>query len=141
VTESVWLVIAGGVVGIVASLVLLLQRGWQREDRRRAADAKALEAAVDKLMAWQDYAMKALSSGETGSARDRRIELDTSWGADFALIPDQEATRELIALSRDAYFFAGARRAAPDLMERTDRLIKLQDRVIQSAQTRRRELA
>jgi hypothetical protein len=141
VTESVWLVIAGGVVGIVASLVLLLQRGWQREDRRRAADAKALEAAVDKLMAWQDYAMKALSSGETGSARDRRIELDTSWEADFALIPDQEARRELIALSRDAYFFAGARRAAPDLMERTDRLIKLQDRVIQSAQTRRRELA
>jgi len=52
VTESVWLVIAGGAVGLVASVIpLLLQRRWAREDRRRAADAKALEAAVRKLMA------------------------------------------------------------------------------------------
>ena len=141
-TESFWLVIAGGVVGLVASLVpLLLQRRWQAEDRRRAVDAKALDLAVHKLMAWQDYAVKALGTGETESARTRLIELDTSWQADFSLVPDQQATEELVRLSREIFFSPGWFRDAPDSMERMDRLIRLQDRVIASAQKKLRELA
>jgi hypothetical protein len=88
VTESFWLVISPGIVAVVAGLVpLILQRHWQAKDRRRAIDAKALEAAVAKLMAWHSYANKALS-GETSSADERLLaEVDASWDADFKLIP------------------------------------------------------
>ncbi len=117
VVTEVWLVIAGGLIGFFGSLIpVILQRRWASQDRRRATDAKALEAAVHKLMAWQDYAMKAIGSGETASARDRLIELDRAWEADLSLIPDQEATQELLTLSREIFFAPGWYRDAPDAM-------------------------
>jgi hypothetical protein len=137
--DSFWLVIAGGLVGLVSGVVpLLLQHRWDGQARRRAADAKALEAAVAKMMAWQDYAVKTLGGSDTGSARQRLVELNPSWEADFGLIPDQDATREILALSRDIFFFGGE---SPDRGERMNRLIALQDRAILSAQQKRRELA
>ncbi len=139
-TESVWLVLAGGLVGLVSGLVpLVLQHRWDGEARRRVADRTALEAAVKKLMAWQDLAVKSLGSGEIGEAQQRLRELDALWEADFDLIPDQVATREILALSRDIFFFGG--KGAPDAMGRMNRLIELQDRAILSAQQKRRELA
>lgn len=142
VAESFWLVIAGGLVGIVSSLIpLYLKRRWDAEDRRRVVDAKALEAAVHKMMAWQAFAVGALGSGETGPARERLIELDKSWEADFSLIPDQEAVQQILTMSRDIFFFSGWLREQPDAVERMDRLITLQDRAILSAQKKRRELA
>ena len=63
VTEAFWLVIAGGIIGLASSVIsLAIQRHWRTEDRRRAVDSKALDAAVHKLMAWQDYAVTALGS-------------------------------------------------------------------------------
>jgi hypothetical protein len=142
VTESFWLVFAGGVIGIAGSVIpLLLQRRWARVDRRRAADAKALEAAVQKLMAWQDFANLALSKGDTGSVRERLRESDLAWEADLSLIPDQAATQELVTMVRDIFFFGGVYRDAPDVMERSAHLMRLLDRVISSAQKKRRELA
>lgn len=141
-TESFWLVFAGGVIGIAGSVIpLLLQRRWARVDRRRAADAKALEAAVQKLMAWQDFANLALSKGDTGSVRERLRESDLAWEADLSLIPDQAATQELVTMVRDIFFFGGVYRDAPDVMERSAHLMRLLDRVISSAQKKRRELA
>ena len=92
-------------------------------------------------MAWQDFAVTTLGSGETTAARERLKERDRAWEADFSLVPDREATTELIALSRSIFFSPGWSRKAPDSMERMNRLIELQDRVIESAQRKRRELA
>jgi len=48
---------------------------------------------------------------------------------------------ELKRLSFETWLTPAWYREASDSMERMDRLIKLQDRVIQSAQRKRRELA
>lgn len=137
--HDVLLVLAGGAVGLAGSLVtLVLQRLWSIDDRRRAYDARALEAAVRKLMAWQDFATKALAGSDTVAAEKRLRELDTEWESDFDLIPDRAATRELIDLSREVFFFRGAyRQADPPAF---DRLIALLPRVIESAQKARRKL-
>ena len=137
-TDGVWLVLAGGLVALVP---LLLQRRWDRQDRRRAAEAAALDVSVRKLMAWQQYAVSALASGETGPASEKLTSLDEAWETDFALIPDHEATRELIQMSREIFFTPGFYKQAPDAMQRMSRLIELQGRVLESAQKRRRELA
>lgn len=142
VTESVWLVLAGGAIGIVSSVVpLLLKRIWERADRRRASDRAALESAVRKLMAWQDFAVRSLGSGDTAAAEKRLRELDTEWEADFGLLPDQEATRAILSLSKEIFFFGGLHRDSPDAMEKQSRLMTLLDRALLSAQRKRRELA
>lgn len=141
-TEGVWLVLAGGAISFVTGLTtLLLQRHWDRKDRRWAAEAAALDISVRKLMAWQQYAVSALASGETAPASEKLTALDEAWEADFSLIPDHEATRELIQMSREIFFSPGHYKQAPDAMERMSRLIELQGRVLESAQKRRRELA
>jgi hypothetical protein len=92
-------------------------------------------------MAWQDFANLALSKGDTGSVRERLRESDLAWEADLSLIPDQAATQELVTMVRDIFFFGGVYRDAPDVMERSAHLMRLLDRVISSAQKKRRELA
>ena len=145
VPESVQLVLVSGAIGIAGTLIaLVLQRRWAVDDRRRNLDRMALEAAVKKLMAWQDMAVKLLSAGDVGdiASADRRLrELDELWESDWGLIPDQEAVQELVRLSREVYFFSGAYRDDPQHRDAFDRLITLQDRVIASAQKKRRELA
>jgi hypothetical protein len=142
VSESVLLVLAGGLVGILASAVpVILQRSLAAADRRRAHDAQALDSAVRKLMAWQDYAALTLSRGNTAAVQERLAESDLEWEADLTLIPDQEATQALVTMVREVYFFGGVYRDDPDVMERSGLMMNLLDRVIASARKKRRELA
>lgn len=137
--RDILLVLAGGLVGIAGGVVtLILERWWDRGDRRRAYDARALDAAVKKLMGWQDLAVRLLGSGDIEAAHARLLELDALWESDFDLIPDQEATRELLALSKAVYASPGQRAKSTEPMSR---LIFLLDRVIKSAQEKRRTLA
>jgi len=73
--------------------------------------------------------------------QERLAESDLAWEADLSLIPDQEATQALVTMAREVYFFGGVYRDAPDVMERSALMMKLLDRVIVSAQKKRRELA
>lgn len=137
--HDVALVLAGGLIGLVGSLIpLVLQRRWAIEDRRRAYDARALDAAVKKLMAWQDLATKMLAGSDWSDADKRLRELDALWESDFDLIPDKAATREMADLSREVYLFRGGF-SKPDA-ETFDRLFRLLPVVIESAQKARRKL-
>lgn len=90
-------------------------------------------------MAWQDMARKVLSHGDTAAAERRLLELDTEWHADTSLIPDQEATKRLLSLSQDIWRTQGGTRDG-SIMEMNE-LTDLMDRVLRSAQQKRRDLA
>lgn len=141
-SESVLLVLAGGLVGVVAGLVpLALQRLWAGQDRRRAHDARALDSAIRKMMGWQDIATKLIAGSDVSSAEQALVALDAEWEADFGLIPDQEAATEIINLAKWIRLAPRSHRDSPDAMEKMSRLIQLQDRVLRSARKRRRQLA
>lgn len=140
-SNEFWLVIAGGLVGVLGSVVVqVLQRRWALNDRRSKADAQALDAAVRKLMAWQDYAVKRLAGSSTADADKRLLELDALWEADFSLIPDQKATRELMALAKEIFFLGSAGHDSGSKIMAMDRLFVLLGTVIESAQRKRRQL-
>ena len=139
------LVLAGGLIGLLGSLVpLVLQRWWAVSDRRRVVDRAALEAAVERLLAWQDHAVKLLAGGSTAESEKRLLVSDRLWEADLDLIPDRRATRELLALSKQVWLSATLVGLAPELkaqMDAMNRLIQLLGLVIRSAQKKRRDLA
>jgi hypothetical protein len=100
-TDRFWLVVAGGLVGLVASLVpMMVQRSWARNDRRRAADAEALAATVEVLTAWKDVALRIVSGDDPSEAHKRSLALDARWEADISLIPDREAAKKLLDLAK-----------------------------------------
>lgn len=141
------LVVAGGLIGLLGSLIPLgVQRWWAVSDRRRVLDRAALEATVEKLLAWQDFAVKLLTGGDVAEAEKRLLASDALWEADLDLIPDRAAARELLALSKQVWLNrpGGIGRGsidAPANMDAMNRLIALLEQVLRSAQKKRRDLA
>jgi hypothetical protein len=141
-TDGFWLVVAGGLVGLVASLVpMMVQRRWAREDRRRAADAEALAATVEALTAWKDVALRIVSGEDAQEVHERSLVLDARWEADISLIPDREAAKKLLDLAKSVQLLPRRHTEGDAAMVTSSQLIALHERVIESARRKRRELA
>jgi hypothetical protein len=137
--RDVALVLAGGLIGVLSSLLaLILQRRWTVADRRSATDLEALDLAVGHLMAWEAKALSVLS-GSTDDAVDARLrEFDLRWEADMRLIPDRESATELLSRCRGVLLVPP--REPEAIMAEAARIEALGARVLDSARKRRREL-
>jgi hypothetical protein len=142
VDRDVMFVLAGGLIGLLSSVVALsLQRLWAIRDRRNRPDRAALDVAVRALMAWQATALAALNGKQNVDAEQRLVKLDERWEADATLIPDREAAEELLRRCKLILLAPRGARESPAVNAEFDELIRLGDRVLNSARERRRELA
>lgn len=141
-TDGFWLVVAGGLVGLAASLVpIMVQRRWARDDRRRTADAEALAATVEVLTAWKDVALRIVSGDDASEAHKRSLALDARWEADISLIPDREAAKKLLDLAKNVQLLPRRHSEGDAAMATSSQLIAMHERVLESARRKRRDLA
>ena len=139
--RDVELVLAGGFIGLLSSVVALtLQRLWAVRDRANAVEREALDLTVRALLAWKEVALSVLSGEPNTEAQDRQRELDQRWEADVRLIPDRAAAEELLQRCKSVILAPRhAREARP--IEEANRMIELESRVLISARKRSRDLA
>lgn len=136
------LVLAGGLVGFLSSVVALwLQRVWAVRDRRAASDRESLDLAVRHLMAWHDYARSLMAGTPDREAEKRMLELDLRWEADARLIPDHAAATELLRLCKSIIAAPPEARSGPESIAAFDRIVVLGGLVVESARAKRRDLA
>jgi hypothetical protein len=141
-TDGFWLVVAGGLVGLVASLVpMMVQRRWARDDGWRAADAQVVADTVAVLTAWKDVALRIVSGEDAREAHKRSLELDARWEADITVIPDHAAAENLLALAKSVQLAPRRHTEGDAAMATSNQLITLHERVLASARQKRRDLA
>ena len=140
--DALLLILAGGVVGFIASILgLTLQRWWAMQDRRAAIDREALDLAMLQLMAWQAVALGILSGKPDTAAEKRLSELDVHWEADPRLIPERQAAAELLRSCKAVILAPRYSAEREDALAEHARIIELGDRVLGPARDRRRKLA